>query len=123
MSMDFISIHMLSIFTILLRTCLSCKSFIEFGTGFWAYISKAIEISPMAMMVLIVNGIPNIGTLTIAVITNSTAEANAFKIEFNFFRNKLVANPRRELLAMISKTKGLFIDSSDVAVKALRRSP
>ena len=77
----------------------------------------------MAKTVLIVSGMPNIGTLTTAVIINSTAEANAFKIEFNFFKNKLVANPSRELLAMISKTKGLFIDSRDVAVKAMRRSP
>ena len=77
----------------------------------------------MAITVLIVKGIPNTGTLTIAVMTNSMAEANAFRIELSFLRNKLVAKPRIELLSMISKTKGLLMDASDADVKALRRSP
>ena len=77
----------------------------------------------MAITVLIVKGIPNTGTLTIAVMTNSMAEANAFRIELSFLRNKLVAKPSIELLSMISKTKGLLMDASDADVKALRRSP
>ena len=77
----------------------------------------------MAITVLIVKGIPNTGTLTIAVMTNSMAEANAFRIELSFLRNILVAKPSIELLSMISKTKGLLMDASDADVKALRRSP
>ena len=71
------------------------------------------------MRVLNVNGNPNIGPLSMAVITSSMAEANAFKIELSFLRKRLVANPRRELLSIISNTIGVQIDWIDVIVKTL----
>ena len=70
-----------------------------------------------------VRGIPSIGTLSIAVITSSRAEANAFKMEFSFFRNKLVTIPRTELFIINNNTRGLLIDSNDDNVNAVKRSP
>ena len=100
----------------------SCLTF-WFWTGFWAYITTATEMRPRARTVLRVRGIPSIGTLSIAVITSSRAEANAFKMEFSFFRNKLVTIPRTELFIINNNTRGLLIDSNDDNVNAVKMSP
>lgn len=70
-----------------------------------------------------VKGIPSIGTLTTAVITNSKAEANAFSIEFSFLRKRLVTIPSTALLAINITTSGLLREERDEAENALSRSP
>ena len=72
---------------------------------------------------VVVRGIPSIGTLRTAVITNSRAEAKAFSIELSFLRNKLVTIPRTALFAINIKTRGLEREERDEGEKALIRSP
>jgi len=61
----------------------------------------------MAMTVKISMGIPNRIQQTTAVMTNSMAEANIFKIELKFLRNNEVISPHNELLNMTMKIKGV----------------
>ena len=70
-----------------------------------------------------VRGIPSIGTLRTAVITNSRAEAKAFSMELSFLRNKLVTIPRTALFKININTRGLFSEERDEAENALMRSP
>ena len=70
-----------------------------------------------------VRGIPSIGTLNTAVITNSRAEAKAFRMELSFLRNKLVTIPRTALLRININTRGLVSEERDEAENALIRSP
>ena len=70
-----------------------------------------------------VRGIPSIGTLNTAVITNSRAEAKAFSMELSFLRNKLVTIPRTALLRISINTSGLVNEERDEAENALIRSP
>ena len=70
-----------------------------------------------------VRGIPSIGTLRIAVITNSKAEAKAFSMELSFLRNKLVTIPRTALFMINVNTRGLVSEEREVAENALIRSP
>ena len=85
--------------------------------------TTATEMRQRAIMVWKVRGIPRRGTLRRAVKTNSRADANALRMEFSFFRNKLVTIPRTELLTMRMMTRVLLMDSSDEEEKALARSP
>ena len=66
---------------------------------------------------------PKMGTLSRAVKTNSRAAAKAFKMEFNFLRNKLVMIPRTALLNIMRMTKVWLMDANDDEEKALARSP
>ena len=78
---------------------------------------------PRAITVVGVRGIPSIGTLNTAVITNSRAEAKAFSMELSFLRNKLVTIPRTALLRININTRGLVSEERDEAENALIRSP
>ena len=78
---------------------------------------------PRAITVVGVRGIPSIGTLNTAVITNSRAEAKAFSMELSFLRNKLVTMPRTALLRININTRGLVSEERDEAENALIRSP
>ena len=75
------------------------------------------------MTVVGVRGIPSIGTLNTAVITNSRAEAKAFSMELSFLRNKLVTIPRTALFRININTRGLFSEERDEAENALISSP
>ena len=70
-----------------------------------------------------VRGIPSIGTLSTAVITNSRAEAKAFRMELSFLRNKLVTIPRTALFMISINTSGLFSEEREEAENAVIRSP
>ena len=75
------------------------------------------------MTVVGVRGIPSIGTLNTAVITNSRAEAKAFRMELSFLRNKLVTIPRTALFRINVNTRGWVSEDREEAEKALIRSP
>jgi hypothetical protein len=85
--------------------------------------TTATEMRQMASMVWRVKGMPKMGTLSRAVKTNSRAAAKAFKMEFNFLRNKLVMMPRIALLKIMRMTKVWLMDANDDEEKALARSP
>ena len=85
--------------------------------------TTATEMRPRARTVWRLRGMPSTGTLSTAVTTSSRALANAFNIEFNFLRNKLVTIPRTELLIISSSTRGCLMESNAGRVKALEISP
>ena len=85
--------------------------------------TTATDMRQRARTVWRVRGIPRMGTLSRAVNTSSRAEAKAFKIEFNFLRNKEVMIPRTELLRMRARTRVWLMDARDDEEKALARSP
>jgi len=92
-------------------------------TGFLAYRITATDMETRAVTVCRVRGIPRRGQLSIAVMTSSNAEANAFRIEFSFWRERLVMMPRTALLRMRMRTRGLAIEEREGEVKALCKSP
>ena len=78
---------------------------------------------PRARTVVVVRGIPSMGTLRTAVITNSRAEAKALRMELSFLRNRLVTIPSTVLLTIRISTSGLAMEVRGEAVKAFARSP
>ena len=78
---------------------------------------------PRAMTVVGVRGIPSIGTLSTAVITNSRAEAKAFSMELSFLRNKLVTIPRTALFRISINTSGWVSVEREEAENAVISSP
>ena len=67
--------------------------------------------------------LPNIGTLSRAVNTSSRADANAFTIEFNFLRNKLVMIPRTALFITRARTRTWSTEPRELGDKAEIISP
>jgi hypothetical protein len=86
-------------------------------SGFLAYISTAAQTTATAIIVFQCNGKPNRIKLKMAVNTSSKAEANAFRMEFKFFKNKEVTIPTIELLIIIQMTKNCQIVARETGVK------
>ena len=81
--------------------------------------TTATQMRLRAIRVLRVRGMWNRGTHSRAVSTSSIAVANAFKIEFSFFRKILVRIPYAEVFMIMRMTKGSLRDSKVDGVNTL----